>query len=136
LHQGTLVPDSPILLVEDHQDTRVMLTQFFGHHGYQVTTAADGQHAWSLIEAGLRPCLLIVDLLMPRVSGGDLLTLLANDPDLRTIPVFVVTGQSLDRTRVVADRIFRKPVDPAQLLDALQQLAAAGKTDCAVAALD
>lgn len=70
--------------------------------------------------------MLIVDLLLPNVSGTEFLKYIETDPDLRAIPRIVVTAVSKNEVHVVADKIFHKPYDPAELLDAVKLLAPPG----------
>ena len=112
----------PILLVEDHADTAAALSQILTDKGYSVSIAENGQQALDLLDGGARPRLILVDLMMPRVSGWDLLTYLQTDPELRHTPTVVITGVPKDQVRVIADAIFSKPVDfyaLASTIDAL-----------------
>jgi CheY-like chemotaxis protein len=114
-----------ILLVEDDADTSAALYQMLRKAGYSVLSADDGQQALDLLMRGIRPRLMIVDLLLPNVSGTELLHYIQTDPDLRTIPRIVVTGVR-EEVHVVADMLFRKPVDPDELLAAVLRLAPVG----------
>ena len=100
-----------ILLVEDHTDTCAALFQILTEKGYSVLTADNGQQALDLLDRGLRPRLILIDLMLPQVSGWELLTYLQTDPDLRFTPTVVITGVPKDQVRVVADAIFSKPLD-------------------------
>lgn len=87
--------------------------------GLSIHTASDGLEA-SLMLGKIRPELLIVDLLMPKMNGIQLVKLMRQDPDLAETNVIVVTGHSndfpepeLERLRV--ERIFRKPVPDEEL---------------------
>ena len=111
-----------ILVVEDDRDTLGLLFNVLNHQGFSVLTADDGQQAMDLLLRGIRPRLLILDLMMPRVSGVDVLSHMRSDPDLRTVPTIVVTGMRREQVRVVADRILYKPIDVPELVRAVHAL--------------
>lgn len=115
-----------ILLVEDDLDTRAALFELFTRAGYSVLTADDGQMALDLLMRGLRPRLIIVDLLLPNVTGTEFLKYIQTDPDLRAIPRIVVTAVRRGEVHVVADEIFHKPYDPLELLEAVKRIAPPG----------
>lgn len=115
-----------LLLVEDEPDTRAALFELFTRAGYSVLTADDGQQAIDLLMRGVLPRLLIVDLRLPNVSGTEFLKYIETDPDLRAIPRIVVTGVAKGDVHVVADKIFHKPYDPAELLQAVKSIAPPG----------
>ncbi|MEX2272402.1 MAG: response regulator [Vicinamibacterales bacterium] len=115
-----------ILLVEDELDTRAALFELFTRAGYSILTADDGQQALDLLMRGVRPRLIVVDLMLPNVSGTEFLTYIQTDPDLRAIPRIVVTALARSEVRVVADAIFHKPYEPAELLEAVKRIAPPG----------
>lgn len=111
-----------ILIVEDHADTSAALYRILTEHGYSVLTADNGQQALDLLERGIRPRLILIDLLLPQVSGFDLLKYLHLDPDLREIPSIVITAVPKDQIRVIADAVFSKPLDFIKLRDKIDAL--------------
>ena len=110
------------MLVEDDADTLELLMKVLEDGGYPVITAADGQRAIDLLEQGIRPCIVIVDLVLPHVSGGDLLKFMQTDPAFRTIPAIVVSGLPRERIKVVADAVLLKPCEPQTLLDTVKRI--------------
>jgi PAS domain S-box-containing protein len=62
--------DESILLVEDDAEVRIMLERLLGELGYRVTAATDGRSALSLLENGLRPDLLVTDVVLPEGPSG------------------------------------------------------------------
>lgn len=114
-----------ILLVEDHPDTAAAVLHLLTERGYAVITAEDGQQALDLLESGIRPRLILIDLMLPHVSGTDLLTYLQREPDLRHTPTVVITGVPKEQIRVVADAVFSKPLDFDQLTAKIDQLVSA-----------
>ena len=113
---------APILVADDDAATLDGLRELLTEFGYEVVTATDGQQAMNLLVGGLVPSLLIVDIGMPNVSGDELLKYVQSDPDLRHIPVLVVTGTPERIGRTVADAIIEKPVNVISLVSHVQKL--------------
>jgi PAS domain S-box-containing protein len=89
-----------VLVVDDDADVRAALCETLARVGYQVATAANGAEALEYLHREAPPFLIIVDLVMPVMDGWAFLSERNRDPDLRSIPVIVVSGQ-----RDVEDRI-------------------------------
>jgi CheY-like chemotaxis protein len=111
-----------ILVVEDDPDTRAALYEVLTRAGYSVLTADDGQQALDLLERGIRPRVILVDLMMPRVAGTDLLAYMRDDPELRFTPTIVITAMPKEQVRVIADAVLHKPLDLAPLLSTVHML--------------
>ena len=111
-----------ILIAEDEDALRALITRALSDSGHEVVTATDGQQAMNLLVGGLVPSLLIVDIGMPNVGGEELLKYVQSDPDLRHIPVLVVTGTPERIGRTVADAIIEKPVNVISLVSHVQRL--------------
>jgi CheY-like chemotaxis protein len=88
-----------ILVVDDNPDILALLESILSSHGYEVTGAASGASALTLLRGGLTPCLILVDLEMPLMSGAELEKELAGDAALKDIPVVVTSAsrEHLDR---------------------------------------
>jgi len=99
-----------ILLIEDSPDTRTAFFLGLTLAGHSVLTADNGQQAFDLLERGIRPSVILLDLMLPHISGHDLLTHLRSDPELRYIPTIVVTAMPQEQTHVIADAVLYKPV--------------------------
>ena len=112
----------PILVVEDNRDAQEGLYMLLCREGYSVLTADNGQQALDLLEQGVQPRLLILDLAMPKVTGRDLLKHMQSDPVLRLTRVIVITGMNPEDVHVVADVVLYKPVDIAILLSTVSEL--------------
>jgi DNA-binding response OmpR family regulator len=111
-----------VLLIEDDADTRASLYQLLTHEGYSVLTADSGQQAFDLLERGARPSLIMIDLMLPRVSGFDLIRHLRTDPELRLIPTVVITALPKENVNVIADVVFHKPLEYDPLLASVRTL--------------
>jgi len=121
-------PDRPcILVVDDDPDLLALLFTELIEEGFSIVAASHGQQALDLLEHGLRPHLILIDLLLPRVSGVDVLAHIGADRELRTIPRIVMTGSS-QRAGIVADAVFEKPFDHDELLRAIHRLIATDKS--------
>ena len=114
----------PILIADDDAVTLDGLTEFLAEFGYRIAPARNGQEALNLLTGGLVPSLFIVDLAMPQLGGDELLKYVQSDPELRFVPVLVVTGAPEKVGRTVADAVLEKPVNLALLLSQVQRLTA------------
>ena len=113
-----------ILIADDDGATREGLAEFLAQFGYEVTAARNGQEAMDYLLEGLRPSVIILDLTMPQVGGEDLSRYLHSDPELRQLPVVVVTGSPELIGRTVADAVLEKPVNLIALLTLIKRLTA------------
>jgi signal transduction histidine kinase/DNA-binding response OmpR family regulator len=84
----------PILIVEDDAPTREFIAEMLHKHGYVVSTAADGTEARAQVASSL-PELVILDLILPKVSGFQLLAEWRSDSRTADLPVFVLTSKDL-----------------------------------------
>ena len=113
----------PILVVEDDAGTRGFLSTLLADAGFNVLVAETGQRAIDLLERGTRPRLMIVDLMLPRVSGSDVLRYAHEDSELRHVPKVVITGVGREKLpNMVADAFLTKPIDPETILDTVKRL--------------
>ena len=107
-----------VLLVEDNDDVREMMSLVLQLAGNQVIEASNGREALSLLQAGGRPCVILLDLMMPVMSGWELGAALAEDRALSAIPVIVLSALGEDTTlRPWAAGKLPKPVDIDKLID-------------------
>jgi CheY-like chemotaxis protein len=113
----TGAPMPSVLIVEDDRDTREMLGHFLELEGFAVHTAANGELALKALQ-GDRPCVILLDLMMPVMNGWQFRQAQQSDPGLSDIPVVVVTaaGSRDDIPWINADGWLSKPVDFERLL--------------------
>ena len=95
-----------ILVVEDDQPLREAFEVVFRDFGYEVTTAENGQQALELIRSA-RPTFILIDLVMPVMSGYRLIETLQTDATLADIPMVAMTACS--STAPVNVQVLRKP---------------------------
>ena len=96
---GQAVVAKKILVVEDEGAIRDMLAFNLGRAGYQVIPAANGREARAAIADG-RPDVVLMDWMLPDVSGLELTRQLKRDPETREIPVIMVTARVEEDDRV------------------------------------
>jgi len=98
-----------------------------GRAGYDVRIAHDGQEAWELILAD-RPDVLITDLQMPRCDGIELTTRIRGNPELKDMPIVMLTarGFELPRQELIEKwdivEIVAKPFSPRQLVGLINKI--------------
>ncbi len=82
-----------ILLVEDSKFLRLATERALARAGYEVCTAGDGEEALRAAQSKL-PDLILLDMLLPKISGPDVLRALKKDASTKAIPVVVITGMT------------------------------------------
>jgi CheY-like chemotaxis protein len=80
-----------VLIADDDPDTRVLLSLVLSDQGYELDTARDGVEALALAEQH-QPDLMVVDHMMPRMTGTDCVAVMKARPLLRDVPVVLVTA--------------------------------------------
>jgi CheY-like chemotaxis protein len=81
-----------VLVVEDHADSRELLVEFLEALGYEVDVAGNGLEALERLRVPPRPTAMLLDLMMPVMSGWELMRHVRADPALSSLPVVVVSG--------------------------------------------
>ena len=82
-----------ILLVEDSKFLRLATERALTRAGYEMSSATDGEEALHMAREHL-PDLILLDMLLPKMSGPDVLKALKEDASTKAIPVVVITGMS------------------------------------------
>jgi CheY-like chemotaxis protein len=120
----------PVLVVDDDRTIRLILDATLTKVGYTVVTAASGMEALAWLYAtSVRPCVILLDVLMPGMTGWEFLARLRADAALAAIPVVVITG-AVERQiggllpEVVA--VIAKPLDIETLLAVVARCCAGG----------
>lgn len=114
-----------VLLAEDEQDHRNIITTLLTHHGYRVVEAVDGEEAVRLAREEC-PDLVLMDAGLPGLDGWEATTRVKNEADTATIPVVIVTvhTQDIDRLRAEAsgcDGFIPKPTEPSAILEEVRK---------------
>jgi CheY-like chemotaxis protein len=114
-----------VLVVEDDTDLRESLSQALQDHGFIVTQAGNGQQALDLLHSGVRPGVILLDLMMPVLSGWQLRDALREDPALARIPQLVISAFVDEAEQVVLalppDDCIRKPFQLRILINAIER---------------
>ncbi len=117
-----------ILVVEDDEKSRRLLTDVLGFHGFDVCACGSGEDGL----ADARECApqaALLDIQLPGISGFDVLACLRSESGTARMPVIAVTASVMDqdRKKILAagfDAYVSKPVNIRELLDTLNQLLA------------
>lgn len=108
-----------ILIIEDDEDLRRLFRTALVLAGYEVMEAGDGFEALQRLDQS-KPHLVILDLLLPGVSGLTVHQEIAAQAVTRDIPVVVITGSTLDVGDLKVACFLRKPVAPDDLVGAVR----------------
>ena len=100
------LPDTPaaparILIVDDGEDNRELLKVILNWEGYLTQTAASGEEALASVAAA-PPDLVLLDLILPGLSGCEVAIQMKANPDTEQIPVIVLSGRTDEATRRLA----------------------------------
>jgi CheY-like chemotaxis protein len=107
-----------LLIVEDEVAIRETLTEIVAKDGREIVTATDGQEALERLTEVPRPCLILLDLMMPRMNGWEFLQRKSADPLIADIPTIVLSGSGRPAG---AKHQLAKPVDVERLLVLVDQ---------------
>jgi len=115
-----------ILVVEDNEMNREMLSRRLQHKGYKVLIATDGDASVSIARANA-PDLILMDMSLPVVDGWEATRRLKADRDLKHIPVIALTAHAManDRDKALeagCNDYDTKPIDLARLLGKIESL--------------
>jgi len=118
--------DPVVLIVEDHDDTRVMLKTLLGMFGCHAIEAEDGEQALNAAEKA-HPDLILLDMKMPRLDGLTVTRLIRSHPNLHEVPIVAVTGNATPQFQAEALRAgcnccLVKPIDFDRLEELIQML--------------
>ena len=117
-----------VLIVEDDRHIIESLTFVLERDGCTVESALDGESALQRLRAGARPDLVILDVMLPRLNGFEVLKTIRADPALRGLPVIVLTAKGQQQDRRMAEEIgvegfMTKPFANTDIVEAVRRAA-------------
>ncbi|PZV14235.1 MAG: adenylate cyclase [Leptolyngbya sp.] len=132
--------DRRVLVVDDNPDVRTYVSSILREKGYQVQTARNGAEGYKTAQAYV-PQLIVTDLMMPHVSGLDLIRMIRLDDLLKGVPVILLTAKVDEDTRIEgteqgADAYLSKPFNDRELLAEVRNLLALKANERRVAELN
>jgi serine/threonine-protein kinase len=117
---GIRAPAPPVLIVDDDRSIREGLKSVVESAGHQAFVAGNGREAIEMLQKIPRPALLLLDLMMPVMTGWELLSFLRRDEAFATVPVIVLSAVP-SRDELGTARVVQKPVDVGVLLDIVEE---------------
>ncbi len=114
-------PSHVILLIEDEPDVREAIQEVLLEHGCQVACVPDGARALEWLAGGQRPSLVLLDFIMPQMSGWAFLERMRADPALSDVPVVSISALMVVHPSLSA--ALRKPFDLPSLLQTVERFA-------------
>jgi adenylate cyclase len=109
-----------ILIVDDNETNRCLLTARLGAEGYETTEAENGERALAVVRE-VAPDVVLLDVMMPKIDGFEVCRRLKGDPTLGFVPIIMVTARADSKDVVTglnagADEYLTKPIDHAALV--------------------
>lgn len=111
-----------ILVVDDNEETLYIYARLFSKSGYEVAIARGGEEALEQISKS-RPDLVILDVMMPKLSGWELARIIRNTPKWKSIIILIVSGAISERDGLKrlalendVDEVVPKPIIPHALI--------------------
>jgi CheY-like chemotaxis protein len=117
-------PARTVLVVEDDGDIRDELAEVIEDSNYRTIRAANGEVALQKLRGGPRPCVILLDLMMPVMDGREFLAAQQSDAALKEIPVVVLSAHvdaALGITQLNAAAFLKKPIDLSELLRTIER---------------
>jgi CheY-like chemotaxis protein len=113
-----------VLLVEDNEMNRDMLSRRLARHGYDVVVAVDGNEGVRLAESE-RPDVILMDMGLPEIDGWEATRRIKQSPDTGSIPVIAISAHAMrgDRERALeagCDDYDTKPIEMTRLLGKIE----------------
>jgi CheY-like chemotaxis protein len=107
-----------VVIVDDDEGVREAIADVLALDGYAVLTAHDGEQALEVLRGAPRPCVALIDLIMPRVNGWELVRTVLDDAAYRGIGVICCTAGRAEPPEGCAV-VLRKPFDETALTAAI-----------------
>lgn len=117
---------SRVLIADDNEQNRELLDAYLADEGYEILMANDGRETMDVVEAS-QPDLILLDIMMPRMSGYEVCEQVKSSPDTQAIPVLMVTalnemGDIEKAVNAGCDDFLTKPVNQLELKTRVRSL--------------
>jgi two-component system response regulator VicR len=126
-HKESTASKRRIVCIEDEEEMIDLVQLILTRRGFEVTGATDGQSGLRAI-ANLKPDLVLLDLMMPEMSGWDVYQKMKADDQMKNIPVIVITAKAQNIDKVLGLHIAKvqdyitKPFGPSELLQSVERV--------------
>jgi adenylate cyclase len=125
---NTLTPQHSILVVDDNPDLRTYVSDILRRNGHHVHTARNGYEGFGIAQK-IVPSLIVTDLMMPLVTGLEMIRMIRSEEKLKGIPIILLTAKVDEETRIEsteygADAYLAKPFNDRELLAEVRNLLA------------
>jgi CheY-like chemotaxis protein len=117
-------PGKRILVIDDNETVQTFVKRILTKYGYEMNSAYDGVSGLKLVKE-YQPHLILLDFLMPGMTGKEVCARIKNDPETRNIPVIFLTGSAkvgnvIECYDVGADIYLEKPVNGKVLVEQIE----------------
>ena len=115
-----------ILLIEDEEILINLLQKKLANEGYDISVARNGQEGLELIKE-IRPDLILLDIIMPKMGGFEVLEEMQKDQELKNIPVIIISNSGqpveIDRAQKLGakDWLIKTDFDPQEVIDKVKK---------------
>jgi CheY-like chemotaxis protein len=115
-----------ILIIEDEQIMADLLQRKLSEEGYEVSLARDGEEGLAKMRE-VKPDLILLDIIMPKIGGIEVLEEMQKEPDLKKIPVIVISNSGqpveLDKAQRMGaeDWLVKTEFDPAEVIEKVRK---------------
>ena len=110
-----------ILVVDDDPDIRESLREVLQDEGYEVNCVSNGREALDYLQTGPRPCVILLDLMMPVMDGWQFRVEQKKVAGIADIPLIVITATGKRPVLIDADELVMKPLDLNRLFAAIDR---------------
>ncbi|MBR9677157.1 response regulator [Candidatus Woesearchaeota archaeon] len=115
-----------IMVVDDEQVTIDMLNTILTNEGYDVLSVLNGKECMDQLKSGVRPDLILLDIMMPDMDGWDVSAAIKSDPKLKEIPIAFLTAKtdsiSKSMGTLTSVEYIEKPFEIQALLDTIKKI--------------
>ena len=114
-----------IMIIEDEEDIREILKEFFEGEGYEVRTAVHGKDAFRILEEKGKPNMILVDLMMPVMSGEEFIEKKKLHPIFADIPTVIMSADHRTKAKAAALNIkwaISKPLELTSLISIVDEV--------------